>query len=143
MCGLDDGEGFLELAGYAREHYNGSDQQTRKCCQACPLRIHELVRLIGTTPLDSAGRQAFRLSMKGIEALRERTGKMGLGYRSRRELDLSAMAISRQLRFLPQDAWVYAMPQHARMMTGQIEQYSASFTGTHRVGICYDLCSVR
>jgi len=29
MFGLDDGEGFLQLAGCAREHYNGSDPQTR------------------------------------------------------------------------------------------------------------------
>jgi hypothetical protein len=39
--------------------------------KGCPLRFHELLRLIGSAALDSAGRQAFRPSIKGSEALRQ------------------------------------------------------------------------
>ena len=43
----------------------------RYSCKGCPLRFHELLRLIGSAALDSAGRQAFRPSIKGSEALRQ------------------------------------------------------------------------
>ena len=40
-----------------------------RSCKGCPLRFHELLRLIGSAVLDSAGRSAFRPSIKGSEAL--------------------------------------------------------------------------
>ena len=43
----------------------------RYSCKGCPLRFHKLLRLIGSAALDSAGRQAFRPSIKGSEALRQ------------------------------------------------------------------------
>jgi hypothetical protein len=43
----------------------------RESCKGCPLRFHKLLRLIGSAALDSAGRQAFRPSIKGSEVLRQ------------------------------------------------------------------------
>lgn len=54
MFGLDDGGGFLEPGGYAREHYNVSGEQ-----------IHGLVQ---SAPLDNVRRRLFRFSIKDIDA---------------------------------------------------------------------------